>query len=111
MNAADGSSTEKLAPMPSRTLDVTLQNGQSKMTAAIVPFPIVRRHKFILRQASRALELNVRARERHIQLQLNIQGETMRRKGIEEDLIDRELRFMGSAIRALVTCAMSGGAQ
>jgi hypothetical protein len=69
------------------------------MTAAIFPFPITRRHKFIERQVSRLFELNVYSRERHIHLQLKIQPDAMRRRGIADNLIARELKSMEFALR------------
>jgi hypothetical protein len=81
------------------------------MTAAVVPFPLARRRTMIDRQARYAAELNPDAAERHIQQQLKIQGDAMRRKGIDEDLIARELHCMETAIRALLLRAASGGAQ
>jgi hypothetical protein len=68
--------------------------------AEIVPFPVVRRQAFIQRQAARAAELNQHAGERHIQQQVKVQVDAMRRKGIPEDLIALEVRCMESAIRA-----------
>jgi hypothetical protein len=68
--------------------------------AEILPFPIVRRQAFILRQALRAADLNQQAGERHIQHQVKCQVDAMRRKGVSEDLIALEARCMESAIRA-----------
>ena len=81
------------------------------MTAAIVPFPLVRRGKFITRQASRAAELSGSAADKYILYQIKVQGDVMRRKGIDEDLITRELLGMASAIRAtLWDAAITSGA-
>lgn len=71
-----------------------------KRSATIVPFPLARRKAFIQKQANRAADLNADSGERHIQQQLKCQADAMRRKGIDEDLIARELRCMESAIRA-----------
>jgi hypothetical protein len=70
------------------------------MTAAIVPFPLTRRRKFIARQVNRASKLNEAASEKHILGQLKIQADVMRRRGIEEDLVAHELKCMESAIRS-----------
>jgi hypothetical protein len=70
------------------------------MSAAIVPFPIARRRAFIAKQAHHAAELNADSGVRYLQHQIKIQGDAMRRKGIDEDLIQRELRCMAHAIRA-----------
>ena len=70
------------------------------MTASVVPFPLARRRAFIERQAHHAAELNADSGVRYLQHQIKLQGDAMRRKGIQEDLIQRELRCMGQAIRA-----------
>lgn len=78
------------------------------MSADIVPFPIMRRHHFIARQINRVSGLNAGAAERHIHLHLCIQAEAMRRKGIAENLVARELKSMEFAFRkALCRAAMT----
>jgi Family of unknown function (DUF6074) len=67
--------------------------------AEVIPFPLTRRRTFIERQAGRVAELNHDAGERHIAHQLNVQAVAMRRKGIDEGRIAREIRCMESAIR------------
>ena len=79
------------------------------MSAVIFPFPLAKRRTMIDRQARYAAELNPDAAERHIQQQLKIQSDAMRRKGVDDDLIARELRCMECAIRELLTRAVSGG--
>lgn len=82
------------------------------MTAcAVVPFPLVRRRDMIERQARRYTELNPDAAERHIANQVKIQADAMRRKGIDEALIERECRCFEGAIRALLAKSAAGGAQ
>lgn len=76
---------------------------------AIVPFPIERRRGLIERQARRYTELNPDAGERHVAHQVQVQADAMRRKGISEDLIERECRCYENAIRALLARAVSGG--
>jgi uncharacterized membrane-anchored protein len=82
------------------------------MSAVIIPFPIIRRYKFVARQVSRVLELNPRTRERHIHLQLKIQAEAMRRKGIAPNLIVGELNSLEFVIRQALsrTLMKPGGA-
>jgi hypothetical protein len=79
------------------------------MTAVIVPFPMANRRSMILRQARYAAALNPDAAERHIQQQLKIQGQAMRRKGIDERLIAHEISCMETSIRATLLRAVSGG--
>ena len=68
--------------------------------AQIVPFPLVRRRALIEKQARYAASINADAAERHIQNQIALQGDTMRRRGIDEELITREMQCMETAIRA-----------
>jgi hypothetical protein len=70
------------------------------MTAAVLPFPIIRRGAYIAKQAAHAALMNPDAGVRYLQHQIDIQAEAMRRKGVDEDLVQRELRCMASAIRA-----------
>jgi Family of unknown function (DUF6074) len=79
------------------------------MTAVIVPFPMANRRSLILRQARYAAVLNPDAAERHIQRQLKMQGQAMRRRGIDEQLIVYEINSMETSIRATLSCAVSGG--
>lgn len=65
----------------------------------------------IERQARRYTELNPDAAERHIAHQIKVQADAMRRKGIDEVLIERECRCFETAIRALLMRSASGGAR
>jgi hypothetical protein len=70
------------------------------MTAAIIlPFPIARRRAFIQKQADHATCLNPDAAERYLEYQLQVQRDAMRRRGVAEDLVVRELKCMTVAIR------------
>ena len=69
------------------------------MTATVFPFPIVRRNGFI-RKPSHAALMNPDAGVRYLQHQIDVQAETMRRKGINEDLVQLELRCMRRALQA-----------
>jgi hypothetical protein len=81
------------------------------MTAAIVPFPLASRRSMIQRQARYAAGLDPDAAERHLQRQLKVQSQTMRRRGIHEHLIAREIRCLETSIRTVLSRAASGGAQ
>jgi hypothetical protein len=70
------------------------------MSATVVPFPLTRRRDMIHRQAEYALCLKPEKAEQHIQRQLQTQAAAMHRRGIAEDLINRELASMEAAIRA-----------
>jgi hypothetical protein len=73
---------------------------QHHMTAIIVPFPIVRRHGFIQRQVAHAARMNYDSCVRYVERQLTIQRDTMRGRGIAENLIDRELYRMAMAMQS-----------
>ena len=93
------------APAPRRPTATTsppppAENGSFRMTAAILPFPIARRRAFISKQAAQAALMHPEAGVQYLRHQLNVQAEAMRRKGVDEALIQRELRCMGQAIRA-----------
>jgi len=77
----------------------------------VLPFPLARRRSMVERQARRYTELNPDAAERHIAYQVLVQANAMRRKGIGEELIERECRCFEDAIRALLVRAASGGSQ
>jgi Family of unknown function (DUF6074) len=68
------------------------------MTATVLPFPIARRRTFIAKQASHAALMNPDAGVRYLQSQIKLQGDAMRRKGVDEDLVQRELQCMANAI-------------
>ncbi|UPK28388.1 DUF6074 family protein [Bradyrhizobium sp. 195] len=72
--------------------------------AEVVPFPITRRRAFIARQAHVAAGMRPEAGERYIQHQLNTQAASMRRKGVADFVIQRELNSMELAIRTTMDC-------
>jgi hypothetical protein len=81
------------------------------MTATILPFPILRRHGFIEKQAAHAACMNPAAAARYIEYQIQVQRDAMGRRGVAEDLIARELKLMEAAIRReLVQAQSTGGA-
>jgi hypothetical protein len=72
------------------------------MTAGIIPFPPARRGSLVASIARRALELSPTAGEQHIQHSLKVQVIVMRRKGVAENLIERERVGLESAVRARI---------
>jgi Family of unknown function (DUF6074) len=68
-------------------------------TAHLIPFPSNRRRAFIEKQASTIAKMSAEKGEAYLRSQLAIQGDSMRRKGIEEAAIARVLRDLQSAIR------------
>ena len=81
------------------------------MTAIVFPFPILRRHGFVQKQAEHAACMNPAAAARYVEHQIQVQRDAMRRRGVAEDLIARELKLMDAAIRrALLQTRLTGGA-
>ena len=65
------------------------------MTAEVIPFPYARREDGLYyRIARRAAELRPRKAAEHVDRQLRIQAEAMRRRGIVEARIDAELQVL-----------------
>ena len=79
------------------------------MTATVLPFPILRRHGFIEKQAAHAACMNPDAAARYVEYQIQVQRDAMRRRGIAENLIARELKLMEAAIRRELVQALSTG--
>ena len=77
------------------------------MTATILPFPILCRHGFIQKQAAYAACMNPDASARYIEYQIQVQRDAMRRRGVAEDRIVRELKLMEAAIRRELLQALS----
>jgi hypothetical protein len=79
------------------------------MTAVVLPFPILRRHGFVQKQAAHAASMNPDTSARYVEYQLQVQRDAMRRRGVAEDLIARELKAMEAAIRRELLQALSTG--
>lgn len=69
------------------------------MTTTVVPFPLVRRRVYIAKQAEHMTCLHEGAAARYLSRQLKVQGDALRRRGISEELIARELKCMEATIR------------
>lgn len=78
------------------------------MSALVLPFPLVRRLDLIHRQAKYAVCLRPEKGDRHIERQLQTQADAMRRRGVAENMINRELAGMESAIRTAMWHLMFG---
>ncbi|WP_454000022.1 DUF6074 family protein [Afipia felis] len=69
-------------------------------SAKILVFPLRNRIGFVERQARQIAGMNAVAGERHLAHQLRVQRETLERKGVDEALIQSELKQLEGAIRA-----------
>ena len=70
------------------------------MTAEILPFPLSRRRTFVARHAAHIALLAPEAGERYLARQMQIQAETMSRRGIAEERITPEIQTLRASIRA-----------
>jgi hypothetical protein len=78
-------------------------------TAHLIPFPSNRRRAFVEKQAQTMARMPLEKGDAYLRSQIAIQGDSMRRKGIEEEAIGRVLRDLQSAIRAeLFRCVLLG---
>jgi hypothetical protein len=75
-------------------------SARARLTASVVPFPQVRRRRFIAKTAARLAPLSPRTADRILAATLNQQTTTMARKGISAELVDRERHALETAIRA-----------
>jgi Family of unknown function (DUF6074) len=66
----------------------------------VVPFPQVRRRRFVVRHATRLAALSHKTAEKLLRATVKQQAETMARKGLPPAVIERESRNLESAIRA-----------
>jgi hypothetical protein len=70
------------------------------MTSKVVPFPQIRRRRFVIRNAVRLAALPYKTAEKLLAAKLRRQAEVMARKGIPAAMIESESRSLESAIRA-----------
>jgi Family of unknown function (DUF6074) len=69
-------------------------------SGTVIPFPLARRRAFVDRHARLISTMRPEAGDRHLDRQLSIQAENLRRKGISSEAIEREVAALGVAIRA-----------
>lgn len=67
--------------------------------AKVIPFPLARRRDLIERQAAWFCEQNHRAAEASLRRQLQIQRETLLRKGVDPERVEQQCREMEDAVR------------
>jgi hypothetical protein len=68
-------------------------------SGTVIPFPLAHRRAFIDRHARLISTMRPEAGERHLDRQLSIQAENLRRKGILANTIEREVAALEAAIR------------
>jgi Family of unknown function (DUF6074) len=70
------------------------------MTPKIVPFPQIRRRRFVTRNAIRLAGIPHKTAEKLLAATVNHQAAAMARKGIPAAVVERESRSLENAIRA-----------
>jgi Family of unknown function (DUF6074) len=70
------------------------------MSGKLIPFPQIRRRRFVMRHAIRLAGLSHKTAEKLLAAILRQQAGVMARKGIPAEVIERESRSLENAIRA-----------
>jgi hypothetical protein len=68
--------------------------------AVVIPFPLFKRRPFVERQARLIARMGADSGERHLTRQMQIQVDALERRGVERQLIEKEIQALSSAIRA-----------
>jgi len=74
--------------------------AQRVKTADLLAFPGERRLAFVRRQAERMASMPAERAEAYLRQHLAIQGDVMRRRGLQEARVQRVLRGLESSVRA-----------
>jgi hypothetical protein len=69
----------------------------------VIPFPLSRRRAFVQKHAARMAVLSREAAECHLRRQLDIQTDTLAKRGILPAIIVHEIRALEAAIRLELT--------
>jgi hypothetical protein len=83
--------------------------GRPSRLTKVVPFPVVRRRAFINKIVKQVISRTPAAGRTHLSGQLRRQAEVLRRKGIPDFLIQRELRALNVAVRVELWRVVFGG--
>ncbi|WP_371823227.1 MULTISPECIES: DUF6074 family protein [Microvirga] len=76
----------------------------------IIPFPRSKHRPFVLKHAARMAKLPTITAEKHLAYQLEVQAQTMARRGIPPEIIQDEIWSLERAIRAEIgNVFVSGG--
>jgi uncharacterized protein DUF6074 len=107
MAAAADAAAEPRSPQASKTkqqigsaMSASPQKSRYERSSKIVPFPQIRRRRFVMLHAIRLAHLPHKTAGKLLAATLRQQAEAMARKGIPAAVIERESRNLESAIRA-----------
>ena len=76
------------------------QRLKARKTPSLILFPAARQRAFIVKHALRIAQLSPAQSEAYLRRVLQLQGQTMRRRGISGTMIARELKRLEGAFRA-----------
>jgi Family of unknown function (DUF6074) len=79
---------------------VRVARAKAARTPMVVSFPAARRGVFIHKHAARMATLSQARADAYLHQQLQLQAQTMRRRGIAEDVVAGEMKRLESAIRS-----------
>jgi hypothetical protein len=68
--------------------------------AVVTPFPLFKRRPFVERHARLIARLGADTGERYLNRQMQIQVDVLERRGVERQLIEKEIQVLSSAIIA-----------
>jgi hypothetical protein len=68
------------------------------MTATIIPFPIVRRRRFVVKTAARLMSMPASTAKKMLAATIKHQAAVMARRGIDPVLIEKEQRSLKAAL-------------
>ncbi|HEV7339031.1 MAG TPA: DUF6074 family protein [Bosea sp. (in: a-proteobacteria)] len=77
------------------------------MTARVLCFPLARRVAFVRKQANSMAMRSEALAEKYVALQMRLQAETLRKKGLGEGDVIREVASLEQAIRAELALMLS----
>jgi hypothetical protein len=91
-----------------RAGDAPIEAPPAAPGAAIVPFPAKARGAFIARLVAQVAARSPLVGEKHLAHQLRVQGEALRRKGVPEPAVRREVAALEAAVRTELWRAVFG---
>lgn len=76
--------------------------------AVILPFPLTRRVVFVKRLAEQVLKRQLEDGKKHLAAQLRRQAKSLRHKGFDDDVVERQITSLDRAVRAQMWRFMLG---
>lgn len=86
--------------MSQQTKRASLMTSTMEAEAEVLPFPLARRRDLIAGIVRNASQKDHKRAEAHLQRSIQVQRETMERRGIAPELIARQAAALEAAVRA-----------